>query len=149
MQPSWCLVLRPTRGQRSPLGGSSPGTAGFLGCQVSMESWRTMPDSLRLASGVGNLLSSSGWTFTRPRDSLNAQAHLQGTWGILKLVLIFSQTNIAASVPSCSSMARDLDRHRKGEVEVGVMGEEGLFSTTDGRFEGTSIQLEPESSLKS
>lgn len=33
-------------------------------------------------------------------------------------------------------MARDLDRHRKGEAGVGVTGEEGLFPTGGARFEG-------------
>lgn len=33
-------------------------------------------------------------------------------------------------------MARDLDRHRKGEVGVGLAGEEGLFPTSGGRCEG-------------
>lgn len=95
--------------------------------RVSVESCRTLRVSLYVASRVGSLCSSSLWTSTRTRDPLNAQAPLQGTWGILKLVLIFSQINTAACAPSFCSMAEDLDRRRKQEAKVKFMGMKNSF----------------------
>lgn len=120
-----CVAVMPTRGSEARLVQWVWGLVYSSASGVSTESLCIMCDlfqhhhTLHSGSRIRNLPSLLRWTFTRSRASLNALKHLQGTLGILKLVLIFSsQININASVPLYPSMAADLAKHKKKWVEV-------------------------------